>query len=362
MTARERLRRAKSILDEKVTMIRTCFLLLVCIGMASPLGCTRALSAKPCSTPVILDTDIGIDIDDTWALALLLASPELDLKLVVTDSHDTVGKAKLAAKFLQCVGRSDIPVGIGLKQDDEIGALGPWGNDYDLAGYPGTIHNDGIQAMIDVIMNSPTPVTLIAIGPVPNLTEALRREPRIAERARLIVMGGSVDRQYNNKPGRCAEYNVAQAIKAAQVAYMAGWDVTMAPLDVAESVVLAFENYARVRDADQPLAKTLMENYRIWAKAHPQRDPDRKSSILYDTVAIYLAFDASLCDMRDIRLRVTDEGMTEPHGQGKLIHVAVAWKDLDGFYSMLADRIAGYGINRGVTVNGPQKWGQAPPE
>lgn len=322
-------------------MIRTPMLLSVMMIVSSQSGCVSTFSREPQRTPVILDTDIGIDIDDTWALALLLASPELDLKLVVTDSHDTLGKAKVAAKFLQHVGRSDVPVGIGLKQDDEVGPLSQWVQDYDLACYPGTVHEDGIQAMIDVMMTSPEPVTLIAIGPVPNLAEALRREPKIAERARLIVMGGSVEKQYNNQPGRCAEYNVAQAVKAAQVAYGAGWDVTIAPLDSAGVVLLADEKYARVRDADNPLAKTLMANYRIWAKARPQCDPARRSSILYDVVAVYLAFGTSFCDMRDIRLRVTDRGMTEPHSAGKLAHVAMAWKDLDGFYTMLADRVAG---------------------
>ncbi len=63
--------------------------------------------------PVILDTDIGYDIDDTWALALLLKSPEVDLKLVVSATHDSVYGAKLLAKFLAMAGRADIPVGVG---------------------------------------------------------------------------------------------------------------------------------------------------------------------------------------------------------------------------------------------------------
>jgi inosine-uridine nucleoside N-ribohydrolase len=50
--------------------------------------------------PVVLDTDIGYDIDDTWALGFLLKSPEVDLKLVVSDTHDTTYSAQLLAKFL----------------------------------------------------------------------------------------------------------------------------------------------------------------------------------------------------------------------------------------------------------------------
>ncbi|MBC8270504.1 MAG: nucleoside hydrolase, partial [Gammaproteobacteria bacterium] len=52
-------------------------------------------------TPVILDTDIGFDVDDVWALAFLLRCPELDIKLITTDTGDTHYSAKIVAKLLQ---------------------------------------------------------------------------------------------------------------------------------------------------------------------------------------------------------------------------------------------------------------------
>ena len=65
-------------------------------------------------TPVILDTDIGFDVDDVWALAFLLRCPELDIKLITTDTGDTHYSAKIVAKLLQIAGRTDIPIGIGI--------------------------------------------------------------------------------------------------------------------------------------------------------------------------------------------------------------------------------------------------------
>src|SRR5262245_37434188 len=65
-------------------------------------------------TPVILTTDIGDDIDDTWALGLLLKSPELDLKLAIGDYGKREYRARLLAKFLSEVGRGNIPVGMGV--------------------------------------------------------------------------------------------------------------------------------------------------------------------------------------------------------------------------------------------------------
>src|SRR5471032_1730280 len=92
--------------------------LLLCLALAPAL--VRAEPAAAARTPVILVTDIGTDIDDTWALALALRSPELDVKLVLTDPADTRYRALVAAKFLEESGRSDVPVGIG----DNTGPMG----------------------------------------------------------------------------------------------------------------------------------------------------------------------------------------------------------------------------------------------
>lgn len=76
--------------------------------------------------PVILDTDIGTDIDDTWALAIMLNCPELDVKLVTSDTGDTIYRSKLIARMLEVADRTDIPVGIGIRQcEDPNGPQAP---------------------------------------------------------------------------------------------------------------------------------------------------------------------------------------------------------------------------------------------
>ena len=175
---------------------------------------SAAYGAAP--KPVILDTDICDDIDDTRAIAVLLQSPELDCKLIVTALRDTEAKAKVVAKFLDKVGRTEIPVGIGVKQPGDSWRQTSWAREYDLSSYPGRVCKDGIQAIIDTIMNSPTRITLIATGPLPNIAEALRREPRIAEKADFVGMHGSVYIGYSGKNKPDAEYNVAQNAEAAK--------------------------------------------------------------------------------------------------------------------------------------------------
>ena len=67
--------------------------------------------------PVILDTDIGFDVDDVWALAFLLRCPELEVKLITTTTGDTHYRARIVAKLLEIAGRTDIPIGIGIPLD-----------------------------------------------------------------------------------------------------------------------------------------------------------------------------------------------------------------------------------------------------
>src|SRR5580700_10013580 len=86
--------------------------------------------------PVILATDIGDDIDDTWALGFLLKCPELDLKLVVTEYGKSEYRAKLLGKFLEKTGHASIPIAVGPDAEPRgDGAQAEWVKNYDLASY-----------------------------------------------------------------------------------------------------------------------------------------------------------------------------------------------------------------------------------
>ncbi len=317
---------------------------LLTLGFAAPaVRAAEAANTKP--IPVILDTDIGDDIDDTWALALLLQSQELDLKLVVGDYGKAQYRAQLLAKFLERAGHGDVPVGVGL----DVAPLGEgrqaaWIKDYDLKSYPGKVHADGVRALIDTILKSPQPVTLICIGPVPNIAAALKREPRIAQHARFVGMDGSVRLGYGGAKQPCAEWNVKADPKALQAVFAAPWAITITPLDTCGLVQLIGEKYQRVRDASNRSATNLMANYRLWLAADPAAPADvadQHSSTLFDTVAVYLAMRPDLCVMEKLNLRVTDDGFTilDPHGRP--VNVATRWKDLGAYEDFLVNRLTG---------------------
>ncbi len=322
------------------------------------LGAVLALSFTTLAVggprPVIFDTDICDDIDDTWALALLLQSPELDCKLVTTAVGNTEAKAKVVAKFLQQVGRTDIPVGIGVKQHDGRHRQTAWARDYDLASYPGKVHRDGVQALIDTIMNSPTRITLVAVGPLPNIGEALKREPRIAEKADFVGMHGSIYLGYGGRDKPDAEYNVKADVEAAKKVFTAPWPMTITPLDTCGLVVLDGAKYQKLLKRDSAITRNLLENYRIWYRnglknskeldeAALDRRTDEKlkdsSTTLFDTVAIYLAVTRDLAEMKRLPIRITDDGFTRTEEGARPVDCAVRWKDLDGYESWLVDRL-----------------------
>jgi len=294
--------------------------------------------------PVIYDSDIGDDIDDTWALGLLLKCPELDLKLVVGDQGKVQYRAKLFAKMLEAAGRTDVPVGIGL----EIGSGGDgpqaaWIKDYDLQKYPGKVHPDGVQAIIDTVMQSKEPITIIAVGPVPNLAAALEREPRIAQKARFVGMHGSVRLGYGGSKKVSAEYNVRADARACQKVFTAPWDMIITPLDTCGLVHLQGDQYRRVRDSQDPVAAAVIQNYRHWdaARTKPGQPAasDARSSTLFDTVAVYLAFTTELAKVETLGIRVTDAGMTVIDPNAKQMAVATEWNNLNAFREFLVGRL-----------------------
>ena len=318
------------------------FLAALITGALVVFGGYTQVFGKSGKIPVILDTDICDDIDDTWALALLLQSPEFDVKLVTTAVGDTPAKTKVVAKFLQTAGRTDIPIGTGVVGDMNKGhKQDEWVKDFDLSKYAGKIYPDGVQAMIDTIMKSPEPITLIAVGPLPNVAAALEREPNIAKKARFVGMHGSVHRGYGGSPKPQREYNVVAFIKASQTVFTADWDMTITPLDTCSLVVLKGDKYKKVLDSANPVAKAVIENYRVWLKSGKMNEADVnvRSSTLFDTVAVYLAIKTDLLEMENLGIRVTSDGMTAIDEKAKLINCATKWKDLGAFEDFLVERL-----------------------
>jgi len=301
----------------------------------------------PKPIPVILDTDIGSDIDDTWAIAMMLNCPELEPRLILTNNNDTIYRSKLVAKFLTASGRTDVPVGVGkrFKHNPKRARQAKYVQDYDLASYPGTVYDDGVGAMIDMIdaaHEAGEPITLITIGPLENIQEALIRDPQMSSKtAKYVGMVGSVRVGYGGSPEISRECNAGKVI-GTKLTFAAGWpEMVITPIDSCGRVQLKGRKYQKVADCQTPMIRDLMENYRIWLAHSGRTDwPVQASSILFDTVAIYLAWTDELLEMEQLPIWIDDEGYTRiDERRGRIINVATGWKDYEAFEDLLVERL-----------------------
>lgn len=300
--------------------------------------------------PIIVDTDIGGDIDDAWALAFLLQSPEFDIKLITTAVGDTYARAKIVAKILDAAGRSDIPIAIGLPEVDMPCYYGSWADDYDLSSYAGPVYDDSTKAIVDVISDSDQEVTVLALAPLTNLATALEFRPDITHKSKLVGMLGSVYLGYDAAPIPCAECNIVNNITAAKKVFSSAWDMLITPLDTCGLIKLKDEKYKKVARTDSTLVAALLGNYATWL-ARPGFAPNTlgkpadiltHSSTLFDTVAVYLAMSTDLLEIERLPIAITDDGYTVvgTHDD-KLVNCATRWKDLFAFEDLLVERLSG---------------------
>lgn len=300
------------------------------------------MKKAPTAKNIILDTDIGCDIDDTWALCHLLHSPELNLKLVTTVSGSAAYRARIVAKILTAMKRTDVAIGIGLNSDMPVAWENQrgWVADYDLDSYAGPLSYDGVDTLIRTIEETENP-TVICIGPLLNIEQLCLRRPDLCPKVDLIAMAGSIRKSHRDTPGQIAEWNIQTQIPAAQTVFSANWkSVTITPLDTCGNVILSGDLYNHIKQSTKTLAKTVLANYRVWRKT-PDRTDETESSILFDTVAVFLAYSHDFLSMKMMNIEIDYRGfMLFDTPNAKPVLVALDWTDLDAYKKHLTSRIA----------------------
>jgi len=261
---------------------------------------------------VLLDTDIGSDVDDAMALCFALRSPEIRLEGITTVYGDVRLRARIARKLLALGGQPDVPVAAGvslpLLHEDEILIMGHEGRGIvgiDEVGLePIDLH--AVDFMIQTILSSPGEISILAIGPLTNLAVALIRAPEIAAAIKEVIFIGGVARLADNAlevPAR--EWNVRADPQAAHLVFNSGVPLTMLGMDVTRrrATRLTAEHLRRIKQVGSPLTETaarLLEIY--WEYAEP------KMRCIHDVVAVAYAFDRQMVTTRKMRVDVEVDG------------------------------------------------------
>jgi purine nucleosidase len=222
--------------------------------------------AQQARMKVVLDTDIGTDIDDGWALGYALKSPSFQLLGVTVTDADTPQRARLACKLLHRLGRTDVPVAVGRQTPaipaDRIDYQFTWAEDFQ-AYKP--VSTPAVEFLADTIRKNPGQVTLIAVGPLQNIGDLVRLHPDVIPMVkRVVLMSGSIGPNASS-PTALAEWNVKLAIPEAQAVYAAAWPLTIVPLDSTTYVRLEDPERDALRKAGTPLVIALEALLRLWA-------------------------------------------------------------------------------------------------
>ncbi|MFW9867854.1 MAG: nucleoside hydrolase [Candidatus Thorarchaeota archaeon] len=199
-----------------------------------------------------------------------------------------------------------------------------------------------MEAICNTIRESNKPITLIAIGPLGNIAQALTFNPKITQNARFVGMQGSLNIGYAGKPSPAIEYNVFSDIKSCQEVFQAPWEKTITPLDTCGNIVLSGENFEQIMHCDNSIVTSIKENLEIWIKKRKLTElfkTQKKTSILFDTVAIYLAFSEELLNIQNVKIEVTKIGQTKVSENGNLIRCATSWKDVQAFKALIVQRL-----------------------
>lgn len=263
---------------------------------------------------IIIDTDPGID--DSLAILLALASPEVTLEglTVVHGNCSAEQGTRNALSVLELANAGQIPVAKGcdlpLVQPSLLApeTHGNTGLGYANLPEPRTkpLVQHGCDFLIEKILSNPGEITLVAIGPLTNVALAIRKEPRIVQAVReLMIMGGAIRHEGNVTP--LAEFNTYVDPHAAHIVYHSGMPITLTPLDVTYQCILLAEDVAQLQRIKSPIPPFVADATRFYMEFHDKYQ-GIQGCIINDPLTLALTFAPNLCDYEEYYVDVDISG------------------------------------------------------
>lgn len=248
---------------------------------------------------IIIDTDIGDDIDDALAIAFALESPELDVIGITTVFRNVTARAKLAVNLLKRAGRSDIPVfaGIGSPIINKVD-VNEIPNQYseETEGHVEGFGANAIDFIVDTIMKSDGEITLVPIGPLTNIAIAILKEPGLKTKVKEIVMMGGCFYSH------LSEWNIKCDPEAARVVFESGIPIKAVGLDVTVECVLTKEDTDRLMTSPKTSGAYLPELIKRWQKLTDHYP------MMHDPLAVCAVFDETMLEFRQDEIFVETQG------------------------------------------------------
>jgi len=254
---------------------------------------------------IIIDTDPGID--DSLAILLALASPEVTLEglTVVHGNSSTEQGVKNALSVLDLAKAGHIPVARGCELPlVQPSLLAPETHGNSGLGYARLpepvsrpVVQHGCDFLIEQILSNPGEITLVAIGPLTNVALAIRKEPRIVGAVKeVFIMDGALRHEGNTTP--LAEFNTYVDPHAAHIVYHSGMPITLTPLDVTYQCVLLASDVERIKEAQSDIPPFIADATRFYMEFHDEYQ-GIQGCVINDPLTLALTFAPELCDYED---------------------------------------------------------------
>ncbi|HEY8390375.1 MAG TPA: nucleoside hydrolase [Clostridia bacterium] len=256
---------------------------------------------------IIIDTDIGDDIDDAFALAVALALPEYEILGITSVYRNVNMRSKIAKAELDYYGHGDIKVYCGedypIKEPLKMFPFERKGEDgkviithyqENMAGY-----NYEEKSAIDFLLESakkhPNEIVLFAIGPLTNLARAYQQDSETFKKfKKIVIMGGIINQSF-------AEWNIKCDPEAADIVLKSGVDIQMVGLDITRKCVLKDETLKQILSFESKGNKLLASMMKIWIKNN------NKNPILHDPLTI-ASFVRPFCEFSKHKVEVILDG------------------------------------------------------
>lgn len=315
-------------------IVLACFLFSVGV-LTHPTNAQARKSVPPSNAPekIIIDTDIGDDIDDAFALALALRSPELQILGVTTTFGDTQTRAKLADRLLGEAGRQDIPVAAGIPTPPKSPLTQRPYAEHGHFARP--THPDAATFILEQIRRNPGEITLVAIGPLMNVGALIDKDPETFRKLkRVVMMGGSVERGYGDSgytpaPPPQPEWNILNDIPSAQKLFASGVPIYMMPLDATQLKLDEVKRAFLFRQGT-PVTDALTILYHQWGQETPT---------LFDPMTLAYILKPDLCPVQPMHIRVDEKGFTRPEPGAPNAEVCLH-SSSEAFFNFYLSRVA----------------------
>lgn len=259
---------------------------------------------------VIVDTDPGQD--DVMALTLLLKSTGVDITAVTTVAGNSTieNTTRNAAYTLGLLGRKDVPLYSGAAKPLKrklIRAVvhGESGLDgVDLKNVESPLTNNAAEKIVDIVMQSSEPVTLLTLGPLTNIARAIMNDPVTMMRVhQIVIMGGAFEVPGNKS--RVAEFNMFVDPEAASIVLDLPVTKVFVPLDACNHIQLKLADFKQVKNP--ALREALIAMNRPYID-NLKKDMATEGALMYDALAAYYLLEPERCPTEEISIELETKG------------------------------------------------------